>query len=258
MNQAPKARKIKSDPASLAHEAYRLLQQVAAARHKRLVIALAGCPGNGKSTVAQALAAAVNDVAMKEGGCECAIAVSMDGFHYPKAILQTFVDPMLAHARRGAPFTFDAPAYLASISSLATATASGDILWPDFDHAAGDPVANATRITSNHTIVIVEGLYVLSSACADIKPKSSSGQLSHLMPQPEWSQAASLVHERWWVEVSPGEVAETRLAERHVRTGLAKDMDSARARIQGNDALNAKWVIASIDWNGVHVIVDNS
>ncbi|GMM35002.1 Yfh7 protein [Saccharomycopsis crataegensis] len=40
---------------------------------------------------------------------EFAQVVPMDGFHLPRRVLSQFKDPVTAFARRGAPFTFDAP-----------------------------------------------------------------------------------------------------------------------------------------------------
>src|SRR5690348_9164866 len=42
----------------------------------------------------------------------------MDGFHLTRAQLSAMPDPMTAHARRGAEFTFDGAAFLSLIESL--------------------------------------------------------------------------------------------------------------------------------------------
>jgi len=67
-------------------------------------IGVCGVPGAGKTTFANELADALNNSAYyhRTG------VVPMDGYHFPRQILDTFPDPDLAHKRRGAPFTFDA------------------------------------------------------------------------------------------------------------------------------------------------------
>ncbi len=66
--------------------------------HKRRLIALAGAPASGKSTLAHALCALV------PGAC----VVPMDGFHLDNALLEA--RGLLA--RKGAPETFDARGFL--------------------------------------------------------------------------------------------------------------------------------------------------
>lgn len=59
-------------------------------------------PGAGKTTLASEL----RDELVR-GGLRVEV-VPMDGYHYERRVLDTFPDPILAHQRRGAPFTFDA------------------------------------------------------------------------------------------------------------------------------------------------------
>ncbi len=42
----------------------------------------------------------------------------MDGFHYTRAQLDAMQDPAYAHARRGAPFTFDADTFVACVRQV--------------------------------------------------------------------------------------------------------------------------------------------
>ena len=48
----------------------------------------------------------------------------------------------------------------------------------------------------------------------------------------------------WFVEV-PEEVARTRLVERHVRTGVARDREEAGRRADENDLVNGREIVAS-------------
>jgi pantothenate kinase len=92
---------------------------------------------------------------------------SQDGFHYTQKMLSTFEDAGNAFRRRGAPFTFDAGAFIQLVHTLkdtpATTSSEPEILVnaPSFDHAAKDPVENAISISSRSRIVIVEGNYTL-------------------------------------------------------------------------------------------------
>jgi pantothenate kinase len=110
------------------------------------MIALAGVPGSGKSTIARAVAALAPD----------SVVVPMDGYHLPRAALTA--DGL---ARRGAPDTFDPDAMRADLSALRR---SGTGLFPAFDHAAQDPEPGAIVVPPGTRLVIVEGLYLLLRA----------------------------------------------------------------------------------------------
>jgi pantothenate kinase len=61
--------------------------------------------------------------------------------------------PQEAHARRGAPWTFDAEAFVAAVRRISEA---GAAVLPSFDHGVGDPKAGDIRIdSSTHRIVLV-------------------------------------------------------------------------------------------------------
>jgi pantothenate kinase len=81
--------------------------------------------------------------------------------------LSTFQDAETAFRRRGAPFTFDAEAFVELVNALKTAPVTTQtephirIFAPGFDHATKDPVENAISISSRIRVVIVEGNYTL-------------------------------------------------------------------------------------------------
>src|SRR3954470_16757634 len=112
----------------------------------RWLVAVAGVPGAGKSTVAGAVAARVPG----------AVVVPMDGYHLPRAVLTPD-----ALARRGAPDTFDPDAFRADLRHLRE---SGSGVFPAFDHAVKDPQPGAVVVPSGTPLVIVEGLYLLLRA----------------------------------------------------------------------------------------------
>jgi pantothenate kinase len=207
----------------------------AAPLERRLVIGLAGLPGAGKSTRAEALVAQVNQVL----GVGTARVVGMDGFHLTRARLAGFSDPAAARARRGAPWTFDTTALALRLRGIrdlpwkaadaAAGTAQTGLAWPGFSHGSGDPVEGAITVTASVRLVLLEGLYLLH--------RDDGWNLSGLMD------------ECWFLDV-PLAQAMDRLALRHMATrGI--DRAEAIARIAGNDRLNARIVAASrhrADW----------
>lgn len=158
-----------------------------------------------------------------------AVIVGMDGWHYPRATLETFPDPQLAKDRRGAAFTFDAKAFADFVESLRGASADGSLQGgtvhaPSFDHALKDPVAGDIAVLPSHRLVILEGLYC---NCDD----------------GEWARGARALDERWVVEVDRN-VARERLRVRHVLTGVAKDEEEALWRADNNDLPNGDYLLA--------------
>lgn len=109
----------------------------------RFVVALAGPPGAGKSTLSQLLADALGDAAILQG----------DGFHYDNAIL----DALGRRQRKGAPDTFD----VAGLESVLRRIRAGeDVLVPVFDRPLDLARAGAARISADARFVIVEGNYL--------------------------------------------------------------------------------------------------
>ena len=82
-------------------------------------------------------------------------------------MLSTFKDPVLAFQKRGAPFTFDAAAFVEFVMKLSAmpVTADGDqehiLQAPSFDHAKQDPIADDIKISSRSKVAIIEGNYTL-------------------------------------------------------------------------------------------------
>ncbi|THH23248.1 hypothetical protein EUX98_g7928 [Antrodiella citrinella] len=162
---------------------------------------------------------------------DIAVLVGLDGWHLTRAQLDAFPDPVEAHARRGAHWTFDGPGYVEFIRSLrkpvttsssTEITVQGHIYAPSFLHAIKDPSPNSVAILPNHRLVIVEGLYTF--LC--IEP---------------WAEAGKALDERWWVEISEAD-AEKRLVPRHVESGVAKDLTEAVWRARENDAPNGRFI----------------
>jgi pantothenate kinase len=83
----------------------------------------------------------------------------MDGYHYSRAHLSSMPNPEHAHARRGAAFTFDAPAFLSLVKRIRSSS-SETIYAPSFDHAKKDPVENEIELLPSSRIVVFEGNYL--------------------------------------------------------------------------------------------------
>ena len=107
------------------------------------LVAIAGVPGSGKSTIAASVATRVPG----------AVAVSMDGYHIPRSELTP--DQL---ERRGAPDTFDPDAFRRDLLRLKTI---GGGSFPAFDHAVKDPQPAAIVVPADAPLVVVEGLYLL-------------------------------------------------------------------------------------------------
>lgn len=130
-----------------------------AAGAQRFIVAIAGPPGSGKSTISEELCAL-----LPEGS---AIVVPMDGFHYDDAVLE---HRGLRH-RKGAPETFD----LAGFEHLLKRVRAGepDIAIPVFDRNMELARAGAAIIEAGTKFILVEGNYLL----LDEAPWSGLGAL---------------------------------------------------------------------------------
>ncbi|NRA38378.1 MAG: AAA family ATPase [Planctomycetes bacterium] len=172
-------------------------------------IAVAGAPGSGKSTLVAEIKRHLTDKVT---------VIPMDGYHYYRHQLDAMDDPQEAHARRGAPFTFDVQRF---VDDLCAARQTGSGVFPAFDHGVGDPQEHAIELQYGKQIVIVEGNYLL----LDDSP---------------WSLLKQEVFDRsWFLDVDLDE-CRRRLVNRHVETGLSRV--AAQDRVANNDGPNAELV----------------
>ncbi|AZQ69381.1 nucleoside triphosphate hydrolase [Silicimonas algicola] len=177
--------------------------------HRRRLVALAGPPASGKSTLAETL---VSD--LRARGCPATL-VPMDGFHLENPRL---VEMGLLH-RKGAPETFD----LAGFADLIARLPQEDVVpVPVFDRTRDCTVPGAARVSPNDRVVVIEGNYLL-------------------LDEPGWRDLASHWDVSIWIDV-PEAVLKRRLVQRWLDHGL--DPDAAEARAEGNDMANARRIAA--------------
>ncbi|KAL4927224.1 kinase-related protein [Aspergillus undulatus] len=192
----------------------------------RLLIAVSGIPGSGKTELAISMAKRINELyGAQNGGRLIATSIPMDGYHLTRAQLAQMPDPEMAAARRGAAFTFDGDKFLELVRALREPlTAQTQTLHaPSFDHAVKDPVDNDIPIAAERRVILFEGNYL------------------SLNREP-WSLAAKLMDELWFVDVD-FDTARKRLIKRHVKAGIAKDEAEAEKRVDENDLVNGREIV---------------
>ena len=174
------------------------------------MLGIAGAPGGGKSTLADALAGAL--------GPDTARLVGMDGFHLAQAELER-----LGRAdRKGAPDTFDASGFVALLRRLRESS-DAVVYAPQFRREIEEPVACAVPVPRDVPLVITEGndLLVADGAWAAVRPE---------------------LDEAWFVEGDDDRRREWLIA-RHVAFGKAPDF--AREWVLRSDERNAELVAAT-------------
>ncbi|WP_225029183.1 nucleoside triphosphate hydrolase [Xinfangfangia pollutisoli] len=119
-----------------------------AAAETRFLVALAGPPAGGKSTLAADLAQRLSPGAR---------VVPMDGFHYDDAVL----NGRGLRQRKGAPDTFDSAGFLHLVRRLRH---EAEVAIPLFDRDRELSRAGADIVTPEDHILIVEGNYLLLDA----------------------------------------------------------------------------------------------
>jgi pantothenate kinase len=183
-----------------------------AASAARVMIAIAGPPGAGKSTLADALCARLN----RDMAGEPALVVPMDGYHFDNDILVA----RNLMPRKGAPQTFDAHGFHHLLTRLRAGEA--EVAIPVFDRVRDLARAGARLVTPAQRILLVEGNYLL------------------LKSEP-WVQLKSLFDLTVFLPV-PMPVLEARLIQRWLDHGLTQSAAETRAR--SNDIPNAEVVLA--------------
>ena len=149
----------------------------------------------------------------------------MDGYHLSRKQLDAMPDPVSAHARRGAAYTFDGESFLFLVKKLREPICpeSHTLYAPSFDHSLKDPVDDDIAIASSVRLIIFEGNYLS-------------------LNKTPWKDAAELMDELWFLDVD-FDVARERLIYRHVRAGIAQNEEEAKKRADENDLVNGKEIV---------------
>lgn len=187
----------------------RILQ--AAGTSERFIVAIAGPPGAGKSTIAAALV----DVLRQRH--EQAAVVPMDGFHFDDNVLIARGQ----RARKGAAFTFDCAGFEVLLKRLRSK--EPDVAIPVFDRSLELSRSAAAVVTADTRVLLVEGNYLL-------------------LNEAPWSRLHSLFDFRISIEV-PVEELRRRLLERIQSHGFTRE--HAQLWLDGNDLLNIRHVQAA-------------
>jgi pantothenate kinase len=172
---------------------------------RRVLLGVAGSPGAGKSTLVEALLAALR--ADPPPGCaaDWVAHVPMDGFH--------LADVALAGLGRldakGAPDTFDAGGYAALLGRL-RADDEDVVYAPAFERVLEQPLAGAIPVPRAARLVLTEGNYLL-------------------LDDGRWPEIAPLLDEVWFCALRD-DVRTERLLARHVAFGKAPDRAAAWVR----------------------------
>jgi len=177
----------------------------------RFIVAIAGPPASGKSTIAEELSSIIN----QQSKLNISDVVPMDGFHLNNDTL----DKLELRHRKGAENTFDSEGFATMIRALHANTESVKI--PVFDRNIDASIPDARIISSELKILIVEGNYLLLNS----KP---------------WSELHTLYD--FTVLLNPSiETIKERLFKRWRDNGY--DDEGAKHRALSNDIPNAEFVL---------------
>ncbi len=187
------------------------LKRLAGAKGRRVMIAIAGAPGSGKSTIAEHVVDVLN------AGVSAAL-FPMDGFHYDDAVLEE----MKRRLFKGAIDTFDAHGLRHMLERL-KANEDDVVAVPVFDRAIEIARAGGRLIPQSVDIIVCEGNYLLAS-------------------QSPWDRLKQIFDLTVFVDVDEDDLR-ARLRDRWRSFGLGED--EINRKVEENDLPNGRFIISS-------------
>ena len=184
-----------------------LAGQIRALGEGRLLIAIVGAPGSGKSTIAHALADELN--ALEAGS---AAIVAMDGFHLSNEAL----DQAGLRNIKGAPETFDVEGLSALLDVLKNTDQNMPV--PTFDRDLDGVVEGGATVPAKARYLLVEGNYLLLTRAPwrDLFPLFDLSIRIDVPPQ----ELRRRLTERWQGQNLPPEEVRRRVEENDMPNGL--------------------------------------
>jgi len=174
----------------------------------RIVVALAGAPGAGKTTMTRGI---VEN--LERAGTSVAV-LPLDGFHLANSQLER----LGLRAVKGAPHTFDAHGYVATLARVVQATQ--DVYAPGFHRDIEESYGADVFIPRTAQVILTEGNYLL----LDHEP---------------WTRVRELCTQTWYLEPDD-ELRVDRLVARHIAHG--KSPREALDWSLGTDQRNAELI----------------
>ena len=173
----------------------------AAQPRPRLLTAIIGAPGSGKSSLAAILAELINEMSSSE----IAIVVGLDGWHYPNEYLDShfFIqgeEKFSLRKIKGAPESFDA---ITAINCLKHIKQGGEVTYPIYSRTLHNPIPNAGQMLPQHKIILCEGNY-------------------WLLNEPVWRDGIPLFDMRILIQIEPSSLIPA-LRSRHFNGGKSQE-----------------------------------
>ncbi|WP_345664952.1 nucleoside/nucleotide kinase family protein [Streptomyces venetus] len=182
---------------------------------RRAILGIAGCPGAGKSTLAEHLVRELNGT-----GEPWVAHVPMDGFHLADSELER----LGRRDRKGAPDTFDAAGYAALLERLRAEPHDELVYAPGFERVLEQPIAGVIPVPPTARLVVTEGNYLL-------------------LDNGPWARIRPRLDEVWFCELAEPERLR-RLVARHEEFG--KGHEEAVAWVMRSDQRNAELVATTL------------
>jgi pantothenate kinase len=180
------------------------LECLKASDASRKLVAIAGTPASGKTTLARALTDNISN-------CAC---LSMDGFHLDNPILEV----MNLSNRKGSPETFDVEGFRSLVTRLRE---PNDIYIPVFDRSSEKTINCGSLVPTTTEIVVLEGNYLL-------------------LDEPDWRGLSHHWDYTIFLETDLATI-ERRLMDRWLFHGYSRE--AAHAKISVNDLPNAHRIL---------------